>query len=112
MVLEELHDECAALVQGAAQRRVRHLLILQLTQHIVRLRACAAPARVSPTLRPCSTHTQPSPTSPVFSKVKMSPSHLALLGVLGSELQLERRRIFRLGEMGSSVDESRSGGQQ
>lgn len=39
----------------------------------------------------------------------MSPSHLALLGVLGSELQLERRRIFRLGEMGSSVEESRSG---
>lgn len=37
----------------------------------------------------------------------MSPSHLALLGVFGSELQLERLRIFLLGEMGSSVEESR-----
>ena len=36
---------------------------------------------------------------PGLSKVKMSPSHLAaLLGVLGSELQLERRRLFLLGE--------------
>lgn len=38
----------------------------------------------------------------------MSPSHLALLGVLGSELQLERRLILRLGEVGSSGAESRS----
>lgn len=53
-------------------------------------------------------HTLRPPSSPVLSKVKISPSHLALLGVLGSELQLERRRIFRLGEMGSSVEESRS----
>lgn len=46
--------------------------------------------------------------SPVLSKVKMSPSHLAaLLGVLGSELQLDRRRLFLLGELGSSA-ESRS----
>ena len=42
------------------------------------------------------------------SKVKMSPSHLALLGVLGSELQLERRLILRLGEVGSSGAESKS----
>lgn len=48
-------------------------------------------------------------TLPGLSKVKMSPSHLAaLLGVLGSELQLDLRRLFLLGEMGSSVDESRS----
>lgn len=47
-------------------------------------------------------------SSPVLSKVKMSPSHLAaLLGVLGSELQLDRRRLFLLGELGSSA-ESRS----
>lgn len=39
----------------------------------------------------------------------MSPSHLALLGVLGSELQLERLLILRLGEVGSSGAESRSG---
>lgn len=39
----------------------------------------------------------------------MSPSHLAaLLGVLGSELQLERRRLFLLGETCSSVAESKS----
>ena len=38
----------------------------------------------------------------------MSPSHLALLGVLGSELQMERRLILRLGEVGSSGAESRS----
>lgn len=38
----------------------------------------------------------------------MSPSHLALLGVLGSELQLDRLLIFRLGEVGSSGAESRS----
>lgn len=38
----------------------------------------------------------------------MSPSHLALLGVLGSELQLERRLILRLGEVGSSGAESKS----
>lgn len=38
----------------------------------------------------------------------MSPSHLALLGVLGSELQLERLLILRLGEVGSSGAESRS----
>lgn len=45
---------------------------------------------------------------PVLSKVNMSPSHLAaLLGVLGSELQLDRRRLFLLGELGSST-ESRS----
>lgn len=44
---------------------------------------------------------------PVLSKVKMSPSHLAaLLGVLGSELQLERRRLFRFGETCSSGAES------
>lgn len=47
--------------------------------------------------------------APVRSKVKMSPSHLALLGVLGSELQLERLLILRLGEVGSSGAESRSG---
>lgn len=48
-------------------------------------------------------------TLPGLSKVKMSPSHLAaLLGVLGSELQLDLRRLFLLGETGSSVDESRS----
>lgn len=47
---------------------------------------------------------------PVLSKVKMSPSHLAaLFGVLGSELQLERRRVFLLGELGSSADVSSSG---
>lgn len=46
---------------------------------------------------------------PALSKVKMSPSHLAaLLGVLGSELQLERRRLFLLGETCSSVAESKS----
>lgn len=46
---------------------------------------------------------------PGLSKVKMSPSHLAaLLGVLGSELQLERRRLFRFGETCSSVAESKS----
>lgn len=44
---------------------------------------------------------------PVLSKVKMSPSHFAaLLGVLGSELQLERRRLFRFGETWSSGAES------
>lgn len=48
-----------------------------------------------------------SASVPVRSNVKMSPSHLALLGVFGSELQLERLRIFLLGEMGSSVEESR-----
>lgn len=48
-------------------------------------------------------------SAPVRSKVKMSPSHLALLGVLGSELQLERLLILRLGEVGSSGAESRSG---
>lgn len=47
---------------------------------------------------------------PALSKVKMSPSHLAaLLGVLGSELQLERRRLFLFGEICSSVAESKSG---
>lgn len=47
--------------------------------------------------------------SPGLSKVKISPSHLAaLLGVLGSELQLERRRLFLLGETCSSVAESKS----
>ena len=45
-----------------------------------------------------------------LSKVKMSPSHLAaLLGVLGSELQLDRRLLFLFGDTGSSVEESRSG---
>lgn len=43
--------------------------------------------------------------TPVRSKVKMSPSHLAaLLGVLGSELQLDKRRLFLLGELGSSTE--------
>lgn len=51
----------------------------------------------------------PAVPAPVRSKVKMSPSHLALLGVLGSELQLERLLILRLGEVGSSGAESRSG---
>lgn len=51
----------------------------------------------------------PAVPVPVRSKVKMSPSHLALLGVLGSELQLERLLILRLGEVGSSGAESRSG---
>lgn len=46
---------------------------------------------------------------PGLSKVKMSPSHFAaLLGVFGSELQLDLRRLFLFGEIGSSVDESRS----
>lgn len=46
---------------------------------------------------------------PGLSNVKISPSHLAaLLGVLGSELQLERRRLFLLGETCSSVAESKS----
>jgi hypothetical protein len=53
---------------------------------------------------------------PALSKVKMSPSHLtSLLGVLGSELQLERRlraAVFLLGELGSSADESRSEGDE
>lgn len=50
------------------------------------------------------------PVVPALSKVKMSPSHLAaLLGVLGSELQLERRRVFLLGELGSSAVTSNSG---
>lgn len=50
------------------------------------------------------------PGLPARSKVKMSPSHLAaLLGVLGSELQLERRRVFLLGELGSSAVTSNSG---
>lgn len=49
-----------------------------------------------------------SASVPVRSKVKMSPSHLALLGVLGSELQLDRLLILRLGEVGSSGAESRS----
>lgn len=50
------------------------------------------------------------PVLPGLSKVKMSPSHLAaLFGVLGSELQLERRRVFLLGELGSSADVSSSG---
>lgn len=43
----------------------------------------------------------------------MSPSHLAaLFGVLGSELQLDRRRVFLRGELGSSADTSRSGWSQ
>jgi hypothetical protein len=46
----------------------------------------------------------------------MSPSHLtSLFGVLGSELQLERRlraAAFLLGELGSSADESRSEGEE
>lgn len=43
--------------------------------------------------------------TPVRSKVNMSPSHLAaLLGVLGSELQLDKRRLFLLGELGSSTE--------
>ncbi|KAG7232781.1 hypothetical protein INR49_008102 [Caranx melampygus] len=42
-------------------------------------------------------------------RVKMSPSHLAaLFGVLGSELQLDRRRVFLLGELGSSTVTSSS----
>lgn len=50
------------------------------------------------------------PVVPVLSKVKMSPSHLAaLLGVLGSELQLERRRVFLRGELVSSAATSNSG---
>lgn len=40
----------------------------------------------------------------------MSPSHFAaLLGVLGSELQLDRRLLFLFGETCSSVAESKSG---
>lgn len=39
----------------------------------------------------------------------MSPSHLAaLLGVFGSELQLDRRRLFLFGDSCSSVAESKS----
>lgn len=50
------------------------------------------------------------PVVPVLSNVKMSPSHLAaLLGVLGSELQLERRRVFLRGELVSSAATSNSG---
>lgn len=50
------------------------------------------------------------PVVPALSKVKMSPSHLAaLLGVLGSELQLERRRVFLRGELVSSAVASNSG---
>lgn len=50
------------------------------------------------------------PVVPVLSKVKISPSHLAaLLGVLGSELQLERRRVFLRGELLSSAATSNSG---
>lgn len=46
---------------------------------------------------------------PGLSKVNISPSHLAaLLGVFGSELQLDLRRLFLFGEMGSSVEESKS----
>lgn len=50
---------------------------------------------------------------PVRSKVKISPSHLAaLLGVLGSELQLERRRVFLRGELVSSAAASNSGNER
>lgn len=53
---------------------------------------------------------KPPEVVPVLSKVKMSPSHLAaLLGVLGSELQLERRRVFLRGELVSSAATSNSG---
>lgn len=52
---------------------------------------------------------QRSDVLPGLSKVNMSPSHLAaLLGVFGSELQLDLRRLFLFGEMGSSVEESKS----
>lgn len=40
MVLEELHDQGPALVQGAPQRRVRHLLIFQLPKHILGFCTC------------------------------------------------------------------------
>lgn len=129
MLLEELHDQSPPLVQGAAQRRVGHLVELQLPQDVLPIRSWE------------NTHTERREeraerseewekegpghiyqakkwtvcvgvfSLPGRSKVKMSPSHLAaLLGVLGSELQLDRRRLFLLGDTGSSVDESRSGG--
>lgn len=116
MLLEELHDEGAALVQRAAQRGVGHLLVLQLPQHVLRLRACGHGVTLRCRGTPRGAGGAPKGAgelrggSPGRSKVKMSPSHLALLGVLGSELQLERRRSLRLGDVGSSVDESRSGG--
>lgn len=43
--------------------------------------------------------------------MKTSPSHLwALFGVLGSELQLERRRSLRFGDEGSSAESRSEGG--
>lgn len=61
------------------------------------------------TYKNCPSALAPPCALPALSKVKMSPSHLAaLLGVLGSELQLERRRLFLLGETCSSVAESKS----
>lgn len=38
MVLEELHDQGPALVQGAPQRGVWHLLVFQLPEHILGFR--------------------------------------------------------------------------
>lgn len=48
MVLEELHDQGPALVQGTPQGRVWHLLIFQLPEHILRFRTCTVEGKDVP----------------------------------------------------------------
>lgn len=111
MLLKQLHDQRSTLVQSPAQRRVRDPV--QVSHRNLALqtwgdRELRSGGPWTPVLR-----SSPGEDLPVLSKVKMSPSHLAaLFGVFGSELQLERRRVFLRGELGSSDAASSSEGGQ
>lgn len=111
MLLKQLHDQGPTLIQRSAQRREGNPV--QVSQRNLCLWTCSdqkkAHQRTHP-LRSASAFDVAAALIPALSKVKMSPSHLAaLLGVLGSELQLDRRRVFLLGELGSSAVGSSSG---
>lgn len=108
MFLKQLHDQGPALIQGSAQRRVGDPV--RVSEKIFSLCTWFNEDDIGSLFKapflefsPAAAPRPNIPVVPARSKVKISPSHLAaLLGVLGSELQLERRRVFLLGELGSS----------
>lgn len=109
MFLKQLHDQGPALVQSSTQRRAGDPV--QIPEKILSFctglnKECIGITFNTPFGAVLQLLRLMLPVVPALSKVKMSPS---LLGVLGSELQLERRRVFLLGELGSSAVTSNSG---
>lgn len=105
------------MIQSSSQRGVRHLIKLQLPQYVLPIRTChtgrhnktSGCRNIRAFVFRAESQCEARVVLPGLSKVNISPSHLAaLLGVLGSELQLDLRRLFLFGEMGSSVEESKS----